>query len=106
MRFVKIALVVSLLVNVTAVPYLTWKLVLFDLTYRRDVDYCAELAYGVGYYKAKGADMAAALGDYPTRLHITHIDQESLEVLIGKRQRLLLTLRDDICDALVTSQAE
>ena len=112
MKALKIVLATSLLLNCVAIPCLTWKLVALDSMYRRNVDYCAELAYVVGYTKAKGGDMKTTLDRYPTRLSIATAQTDLVEALIwpARREYIRMEFRnvgdDSICDAELFNKIE
>jgi hypothetical protein len=73
---------ISLLINATVIPVLYWKLLGWQGMYRRNVDYAAELAYAVGFHRAKGHDLAVELEDFPTRLQITKITPRGVDAVI------------------------
>ena len=103
-RILIICLVVSLLLNLIAIPFLLWSLLGYRMMYRENVDYVAELAYAVGYHKALGNNLATELESYPTRLQITKVNSNSVDAVIwpAKRQSIRLDFSDPkICNATI-----
>jgi hypothetical protein len=101
-RVLKVVFAGSILLNLVALPVLGWKLAGLELIYRRNVDYAAELAYAVGYRRALGENLAAELAAYPTRLKLTEVSTNSVEVLLwpARNEYLRLEFQDPkICNA-------
>lgn len=102
MKHIKVMLLISVIVNVTAIPWLIWQVMGVSMMYTRNVDYCSELAYAIGYHKAKNSDMKEALEAYSTRLPVTRIDDTYVEAAIwpAKDQYIRIAFSDErICYA-------
>ncbi len=100
-------LVASLLLNLIAIPWLGWKLLGYDMMYRRNVDYAAELAFAVGYHRGTDADLDLALADLPTRLDVTEVKPNSVKAVIWPRhnQSIILDFEDPpICYASLVEE--
>ncbi|GEM_PF-2118654 len=106
-RILKASLIISVLVNVVAIPLLTWNLIGSHLRYRAHVDYAAELAYGVGYHRALGHDLATELDNYPTRLQITAVTTNSVQAKLYPGKILKLEFSEpSICYASIWSETD
>ena len=109
MKKIGIALGLSLLLNVTVIPYLAWRLLAYAMMYDRNVSYCSELAYAVGYHRAKGDDMKTELDRYPTRLVVTNVGVDTMEAKIWPAERQYMRLdfrKESICDAYLFTKNE
>lgn len=98
---------VSVILNLTAIPVLVWKLLGYRSMYRQSVDYASELAYAVGYHKALGHDLDEELEAYPTRLKLIKVRPDFVEALLwpAKRLTIQMDLRDpEICNTSIGEQ--
>ena len=109
MKPVTIALVISVAVNGIGIPWLLWELAGVRAMYRRNVDYCSELAYAVGYHKAKGNDLEQILATYPTRLPVTRVEAGYVEASIwpARNQYIRIGFGDETdCSVSIVAKDE
>jgi hypothetical protein len=82
----------SLLLNIIVIPYLAWQLMGFSILYYGNVSHAAELAYGMGYYKALNEDLPTKLKAYSTRMNIIKVEDNYVEVVFGPKYGQFLRL--------------